>query len=170
MRIDQDVRPRRHHNRVTPHHEDIARDLEALPVGEFVLVRDELGLVNADKIGTRLRKNLGVDYVVTVEEHPQRGVFFVRARKRLASEPIIRASAVGPTEDWLTLDECAAILHTNVWTFRRTYIHPGLVVPHRFGRRVLVRREDLDAILTSQRKPPGGAIVAAAVSPTTERD
>lgn len=100
---------------------------------------------------TRVRAYLGSDFYVRRDGRD----IWVRARR--AGEPEIRLRKARLGKEWMTVGQAAAALEITPQWLRSEYIRKGRLTKHVFGERVLLRREDVDKIVTERKGRVGGA-------------
>ncbi|ADD81162.1 gp57 [Rhodococcus phage ReqiPine5] len=155
--------------------DDVLAILAKVPDGEPVQLRTGMNAEAAKKYASRLRSRMGVDFYVRIDpprrkgQDPNERVFSVWIRRRLATEPIIRAEAVVTGPHWKTMAEVLDATGLTRAEFAREHVRPGHIVQYRFGAHALFRTVDVDRLLAEHyNERPGGAIVAGV--PTTERN
>lgn len=163
---------RRHHlHQVTI--DDVLALLADVPDGHEVAIRTGISGWAAQRCAARMRGKLGVDFVVRYDPKITRTstntgdrVFSVYVRRRTATEPIVRGTAVRPGPHWRTVEDVMSATGYHAVDVSRYLVHTGKLQGYRFGQRILFRAADFDRLMATEfAEVPGGAITAR---PTTE--
>lgn len=105
--------------------------------------------LSAGPTATRIRRILGSDFYV------RRTGGDIYARARRVGEPPIKLRKIRLGETWVTLEQAAEMLDMSSQWLRIHYLNTGKLKRYRFGTRVVLRREDVNALKPTIRTPGG---------------
>lgn len=120
-------------------------ELDARP-GVELWVRHYDNVASSGVTSSRLRGYLGTDYYVRRSLDTKRNTSDIYARRRLPDEPMLRADRIRLGDEWVTPDGAAEIVGVSTTYLREKWYDTPALPKHKYGRRVVVKRADAEAI------------------------